>query len=368
MIKKITFFIPNIHDGGIEKNLIILSNFFIDKNYEVRIIYSKITKNIKSKLNSKISLIKSKEIINLRFLNSRINNSINCLIYCLLKVKFKNNSVLFSMQDHPFGILISLLKKIPCLIRIGNHPMGSLKFFNKFVKYKLKIFIKIFFYHFASIIVCNSKQTSAFFRRSLLINKKVYTIYNPIKNVNKKNNISKRNKFNLLTVGRLENQKNLTGMIKALSIVLKENNKIKLIIVGKGSEKKKLVDISKSLKIEKKILFKGFSKPDLYYKKEGVFILNSFFEGLPNVLLEAIQYKIPIISTNSFSGPAEILKNGRYGYLVKVNDHVGLARQIQKVLFNYSDALKKAEEAHKSLYRFNIKTQCAKFDKIIKSL
>ena len=53
MIKKIIFFIPNIDDGGIEKNLITLSNFFIVKNYSVKIIYSRITKNIKNKLISK---------------------------------------------------------------------------------------------------------------------------------------------------------------------------------------------------------------------------------------------------------------------------------------------------------------------------
>ena len=151
----------------------------------------------------------------------------------------------------------------------------------------------------------------------------------------------KRNKYRLLTVGRLENQKNLTGLIEALSIVIKRNKKIKLTILGKGSEKLKLVNLSKSLKIEKNIIFKDFSKPDIYYKKEGIFILNSFFEGLPNVLLEAIQYKIPIISTNCFSGPAEILKNGKYGYLVKVNDPMDLANQIERVISKYSDALKK---------------------------
>ena len=46
MKKKIIFFIPNADDGGIEKNLIILSNFFSNKNYKVEIIHSRITKNI----------------------------------------------------------------------------------------------------------------------------------------------------------------------------------------------------------------------------------------------------------------------------------------------------------------------------------
>ena len=368
MIKKIIFFIPNIDDGGIEKNLITLSNFFIVKNYSVKIIYSRITKNIKNKLSSKISLVKSKEVLNLNFLNPRINNSINCFIYCLFKIKFENNSVLFSMQDHPFGILLSLFKRIHCLIRIANHPIGSLKYFNNFIIYKMKLFVKILFYNYASIIVCNSSETSNFFKKSLFSNKKIFTIYNPIKKIIIKKDLFRRNKYNLLTIGRLENQKNLTGLIIALSIILKKNKQIKLTIVGKGSEKQKLIHLSKNLKINKKIIFKNFSKPDIYYKKEGIFILNSFFEGLPNVLLEAIQYKIPIISTNCFSGPAEILKNGKYGYLVKVNDPMDLANQIEKVISKYSDALKKTKHAHKSLSRFSITTQCEKYEKAIKTL
>ena len=368
MAKSIIFFIPNIDDGGIEKNLIILSNFFISKNYGVKIIYSRITKNIKDKLNSKIYLIKTKETLNLNFFNPRISNSINCFIHCLFKIKFQNDSILFSMQDHPFAILLSFFKKKPCLIRIANHPIGSLKFFNNLITYKIKLFIKIFFYHFASVIICNSNQSSNFFRKSLLINKKIYTIYNPIKNIVIKGKSLKRNKYRLLTVGRLENQKNLTGLIEALSIVIKKNKKIKLTILGKGSEKLKLVNLSKSLKIQKNIIFKDFSKPDIYYKKEGIFILNSFFEGLPNVLIEAIQYKIPIISTNCYSGPSEILKNGKYGYLVKVNDPISLANQIEKVIFNYSAALKKTKKGFKSLNRFSMKTQCNKYAKVIKAL
>ena len=368
MVKRIIFFIPNIDDGGIEKNLIILSNFFISKNYDVKIIYSRITKNIKDKLNSKISQIKSKETINLNFFNPRINNSINCFIHCLFKIKFQNDSIIFSMQDHPFGILLSLIKKTRCLIRIANHPTDSLKFFNNFFTYKIKLAIKIIFYNFASIIVCNSNQSSNFFRKSLFLNKKIITIYNPIKNIIINKNLFMRKKYNLLTIGRLENQKNLTGLIIALSILLKRNKKIKLTIVGKGSEKQKLINLSSNLKINKNIIFKGYKKPNIYLKKEGIFVLNSFFEGLPNVLLEAIQYKIPIISTNCFSGPSEILKNGKYGYLVNVDDPIALAKQIEKVILNYSDALKKTKKAYKSLDRFSMKTQCNKYEKAINTL
>ena len=47
MNKEIIFFIPNIDDGGIEKNLILLSNYFHKNNHDVKIIYSRISPNIK---------------------------------------------------------------------------------------------------------------------------------------------------------------------------------------------------------------------------------------------------------------------------------------------------------------------------------
>ena len=77
MRKKIIFFAPNIEDGGIEKNLILLSDYFIKHNNSVQIVYSKISNKIKKKLNKKLILTKSTFSVNF-YLNHRINNSINC--------------------------------------------------------------------------------------------------------------------------------------------------------------------------------------------------------------------------------------------------------------------------------------------------
>ena len=136
--------------------------------------------------------------------------------------------------------------------------------------------------------------------------------------------------------------------------------------MGKGSEKNYLIKLSKELKIQNNIIFKGYSKPDLYYKKKGIFILNSFFEGLPNVLIEAMQYKIPIISTDCLSGPKEILKNGKYGTLVNVRDYKDLAIKIEKNITNYESALMRASKAHNSLNRFLVDKQCEKYLHIIR--
>ena len=66
-MKKIIFFMPNIERGGIEKNLLLLSNFFINKNYQVKIVYSSISEEIKKKLNSRVELDKSRKYINFGF-------------------------------------------------------------------------------------------------------------------------------------------------------------------------------------------------------------------------------------------------------------------------------------------------------------
>ena len=367
MNKKIIFFIPNIDDGGIEKNLILLSNYFIKKNYDVEIIFSRISSKISSQINHKIIYKKAIKYFEFNFLNDRINNAINCFIFFLFKIKTTKNSLIFSMQDHPFGIILSKIKNIPCIIRIANHPVSSLRFFNTYFKYRLKLFIKFFFYHFASIIICNSKESSNYFKNSFLFKKKIFTIYNPIlpKKVISKH---KRNKYELLTIGRLEKQKNLEGLIKAFTIVQKKIPKLRLTIVGKGSKKKSLKNLAINLKIKKYVIFKNFSKPDIFYKQKGIFILNSFFEGLPNVLIEAMQYKIPIISSKCQSGPKEILKNGKYGYLSLVDNEFDLAKKIEYVISNYSKALVKSKSGIKSLKRFSIEEQCQKYFKIIKNL
>ena len=83
--KEIVFFIPNIEGGGIEKNLVLLSKYLIENNYRIKIIYHKISSNFKLKLDSKITLVKSKKILKLSFKNQRISNSINCFFFTLFK-------------------------------------------------------------------------------------------------------------------------------------------------------------------------------------------------------------------------------------------------------------------------------------------
>ena len=62
--------------------------------------------------------------------------------------------------------------------------------------------------------------------------------------------------------------------------------------------------------------FKGWVKNTTpYLKKSKIFVLSSSYEGLGNVLIDAINYNVPCVSTNCPSGPSEILLNGKGGFL-----------------------------------------------------
>ena len=69
-----------------------------------------------------------------------------------------------------------------------------------------------------------------------------------------------------------------------------------------------------------------------YFARADVFVLSSYAEGLPNVLIEAMICGCTPVSTDCPTGPSEVLQNGKYGYLVPMHDPVAMATGIEKAL------------------------------------
>ena len=141
--------------------------------------------------------------------------------------------------------------------------------------------------------------------------------------------------------------------------------KIKLLIIGGGSERQLLEQLVEKHNLKENVEFKGFINPQTYLLSSKILILNSFFEGLPNVLIEGMTSKIPIISTDCESGPREILENGKFGALIKVNKNEELYKKIIYTLEHYDEAKKKSEEGFKSLVRFDKTKQLKKINDYI---
>ena len=119
------------------------------------------------------------------------------------------------------------------------------------------------------------------------------------------NKHGKRDKI-ILAVGRREYQKDYPSLIEAFKNILDDYPDYKLYIAGSGQLENKLKDKVRKLGILKSVKFLGQvpndALPDLYNKAE-IFVLSSFWEGFPKVLLEAMACGCKVVSTKVDSAP-----------------------------------------------------------------
>jgi len=114
---------------------------------------------------------------------------------------------------------------------------------------------------------------------------------------------------------------------------LSKTKDIKLLMLGDGPMRGELESLIEKENLTSLIKLVGFQKNPLkYYSKADVFVLSSYVEGLPNVLVEAMMCGCTPVSTDCPTGPREVLLNERYGYLVPMHDPKAMAEGIQKAL------------------------------------
>jgi glycosyltransferase involved in cell wall biosynthesis len=136
----------------------------------------------------------------------------------------------------------------------------------------------------------------------------------------------------LVSAGRLERHKGFMTLLRAFAR-LREKLEARLIVLGDGSMREKLEAELVRLGIKDDVELVGFKKnPFRFMKQADLFVLASEYEGLPNVLVQAMALGTRIVSTDCRTGPAEILCNGKFGRLVPVGDEELLAKAMQESL------------------------------------
>lgn len=136
----------------------------------------------------------------------------------------------------------------------------------------------------------------------------------------------------ILSVGRLTEQKDYVTLIRAFALVRKERP-ARLMILGDGEDRPKLEALTRELGLDQDVALPGFvDNPYKYMSRAALFVLSSKYEGLGNVLIEAMACGCPVVSTDCPSGPAEILEGGRWGPLVPVGNEQLLAKAITEVM------------------------------------
>ncbi|MBW4424469.1 MAG: glycosyltransferase family 4 protein [Nostoc desertorum CM1-VF14] len=133
----------------------------------------------------------------------------------------------------------------------------------------------------------------------------------------------------IITVGRLVPWKGLEAVIKTML----HFPRARLVVIGDGPLKSKLDELIHKLSISYQVLFMGSLPQKQVFaclKQADVFILNSSYEGLPHVVLEAMTAGIPVIATNA-GGTKEVVEDGKTGLLIPVGDELALHAALEKI-------------------------------------
>lgn len=229
-------------------------------------------------------------------------------------------------------------------------------------------FMVMYSYKRADLVLANSYAMQTDLIENFKIKTPVRVIYNPIDLHFIKTHIDEqpdfvfdRNTFYFINVGGFRKEKNHLLLIQAFFIL--KNLPCKLLIVGGGLMEEELKQKVQDLGMMDKIIFTGFDKnPFKYVSRSNCFVLSSDVEGFPNVLIEALACKKPVISTDCSSGPRELLapatdlhhrvinnyEIGEFGILTPVNDVIALAAAMKRM---YEDAELRNQLASKATAR-----------------
>jgi glycosyltransferase involved in cell wall biosynthesis len=113
------------------------------------------------------------------------------------------------------------------------------------------------------------------------------------------------------------------------------------MILGRGELLTRLQAVAEEEGVAQDVIFPGFSPhPADYVASADLFVLSSDYEGFGNVLVEAMQLGVTVVSTDCPSGPREILGDGEFGRLVPVGDPEALAKAMETSLRSPSDPAK----------------------------
>lgn len=353
---KIDFYISSLSGGGAEKVLVTLAEEFADKNNETSIyslecrpqFYSvspnvtveKISDNGQPK-----GILKEFRSVRKRLIKRNADVAVSFLSRCNLLV-----------------LASSLFRKKKIIVCDRNNPIKE---------HSMRVFrISCQLYRLAAAIIVQTQQIKDFYPSYL--QDKIYVLENPLdvekltgecagKDIIPENTI--------ISIGRLEPQKDFVTLIKAFSQLTGKFENWQLKIFGKGEQRDELQKLIDDLRLGDRIQLCGRTEtPFLELCKSKVFVLSSNYEGFPNALCEGMLAGLACVSSDCVSGPRELINDGENGFLFPVGDADVLAEKLELLLSSQELRNNLGVNAKTSVERLELSTICSKWYDILKEV
>ncbi|HET7576762.1 MAG TPA: glycosyltransferase [Sphingomicrobium sp.] len=211
------------------------------------------------------------------------------------------------LEGNLFGILAALFSRIPVRIaeEIGIPDHST----------KAKVALQMVYAMASRIVTVSEAVRQAIVDAGEAPARKIVRIYTPVELPPCKPVARLRGEvFQIGFVGRLEPEKNLLSLLRALTLL--PDKSVELRIVGEGSERAAIEQFIRSNNLNREINLFGFKwKPSEIIANCHLYVQPSHSEGLSNSLVEAMGSGLPVIATTR-GGMGEIVENGVNGWLI----------------------------------------------------
>ena len=259
----------------------------------------------------------------------------------------------FSFTEKGLMLLLSsvIFRKKTILAPRSGRIINDLK------KQKKKRFIQLVFAK-ATLIICQGESWKKLFI-------KTFPSHNSKKYVVIKNWIDTENSLPLLKIqavknqilylGWLEKDKGIYDLLVAAKRLKEEKVKFQLIIGGEGKEKENFLKEIKRNNLQNQVQLlgwiKGEKKKEILASSE-IFVLPSYFEGMPNALLEAMSMGKACVATN-VGGIPDLVTHNKNGLLVEAGDTEALYKHLKGLLLDDELKQKLAFEARETVEQYH---------------
>lgn len=354
MTKRYLFLNSSLTNGGSERVMTLIANYFAETGHEVSMLLLREKASADYQVSEKLRCIQ---------LHYPTTNKMRIFIrrYFLVRKYIRelnpDTIIAFMWDINIFTILACLGLHKRVVISERAHPrMGTQSVMRKFGQRYL--------YRLADQIVLQTEAVKQFYIRQ--VQRKCTVIPNPINQDIPRKWSGPREKV-IVAAGRLTAQKNFAMLLRAFARFHKLQENYKLIIYGEGELKESLQAQARDLCVDQFIDFPGYvSDVNSKMRRASMYVSSSDYEGISNSMLEALAMGIPSICTDCpVGGAALAIKNNINGLLIPVGDEGALVEAMCKVAGNTEFSNNISDEATKIGQLFSIEQVCAIWEQIL---